>query len=326
MRLFRNKEIRSFFVFLLILSAVLITAAFAAGISTGILMLSACVLFYAAFYIFTKRRYSDIAELSEQIDMILHGRDSFEIKTFKEGELSILQSEIQKMTVRLREQADILKKDKIYLADSLADIAHQLRTPMTSLNMLISFLPKNDFTREAEELLSRMDWLLTTLLKISKIDAGTVIFQKEETTLTELIKKSAEPFFIPLELRNIKLKTNCAGNVTCDINWTAEAIGNIIKNCTEHVGDTLRGVPTIEINCIENAIYAEIIICDNGAGIAPEDLPYIFERFYQAENAKNENFGIGLALCKVILSEQNATIKVANREDGGACFTVRFYK
>ena len=292
-------------------------------LSIIIACLATCAVSITVFLIYIRKRNRKIAKLSEHINLILHGDDSVELSQYHEGELYILASEIGKMTVRLREQATLLKKDKAYLADSLADIAHQLRTPMTSLGMLISFMKSNENfnneqTREAEELLRRMDWLLTTLLKISKIDAGTAVFKRKSETITDIIGKSAEPFAIQLELRGIELKTNCKGSINCDINWTSEAIGNIIKNCMDYAG-------CIEIMGSENAIYSEIIVTDNGKGISEEELPHIFERFYQGEKSSNDNYGIGLALCKMILSEQNATVKAENRKDG-ARFILKFYK
>ncbi|MCL1832447.1 MAG: HAMP domain-containing histidine kinase [Oscillospiraceae bacterium] len=263
-----------------------------------------------------------VAEMSESIDKIIHGDDSMDIQLFQEGELYILQNQINKMTVRLREQNDTLKKDKVYLADSLADIAHQLRTPMTSLNLLLSFLPPCEHTREAEQLLARMDWLLTALLKISKIDAGTAVFRAQEVDNETLIQKTLDALAVLLELRGITVNVQCVGRVCCDVDWTAEAIGNVLKNCMEYS-------PRIDIDCTQNHIYTEIVIRDYGVGIAPEDLPHIFERFYQGKARKNDGYGIGLALCRMVLSEQNATIKAVNRiengEVAGVTFTMRFY-
>jgi signal transduction histidine kinase len=305
--------------------------AFLIGVTVGGITLLSCTVLCIVFYVFTRKRYQDLAALSEQIDTILHGNDRIDIDVFREGELSILQSEIQKMTVRLREQADALKKDKTFLSDSLADIAHQLRTPMTSIHMLVSFLKKPDmqpaqrqrFIRDLEILLSRTDWLLSTLLKISKIDAGTAIFQHEPVVLRTLLKKAAEPLEIQLELRNIRLIIGCDETISFigDLGWTAEAVGNILKNCMEYAGEE----GTIEIDCSENAVFTELVIKDSGSGIAPEDLPHIFERFYQGASQKDGSFGVGLALCRMILSAQNATVKATNHPDGGACFTVRFY-
>jgi len=235
------------------------------------------------------------------------------------------------MTVRLKEQSDLLKKEKVYLSDSMADIAHQLRTPLTSINMIVSFLGQPnlepqwhmELMHELQSLLSRIDWLITTLLKISKIDAGTAVFQREPMPVKTLLQKAVEPFLISLELRDIKLKVDGdeEAHFTGDLQWTSEAVGNIIKNCMEHC----EGGGLIDIEYAENALFTEIIIKDNGDGIDMEDLPHVFERFYQGKNARDTSFGVGLALCRMILSLQNATIKAANNADYGACFTVKFY-
>lgn len=304
---------------------------FLAGTITGIFAAIICGVFCAAFSVFTKRRYKDIAFLCEQIDIILHGKDTFDINICNEGELSILQSEIHKMTVRLREQSDLLKKEKVYLSDSIADIAHQLKTPLTSIHMIVSFLGqpnlksqrRMELARELQSLLSRIDWLITTLLKISKIDAGTAVFQQRPVSVKAMLQKAAEPFLIPLELRNIELKINGdeEARFTGDLQWTSEAASNIIKNCIEHC----KSGGLIEIAYAENTLFTEIVIKDNGGGIDAQDLPHIFERFYQGKNAKDSSFGVGLALCRKILSLQNATIKAANNAGSGACFTIRFY-
>jgi len=331
MTLFRNIEVKGFTFFLAAICVIAVIMGFGVGTVTGIFTAILCGIFCAAFFVFTKKRYKDIAFLSEQIDIVLHGKDTFDINICNEGELSILQSEIYKMTVRLREQSDLLKREKVYLSDSMANIAHQLRTPLTSINMIVSFLGQpnlepqqyTELMYELQSLLSRIDWLITTLLKISKIDAGTVVLQRELVSVENLLQKAAEPFLIPLELRNIELKTKGdeAAHFTGDLQWTSEAVGNIIKNCMEHC----EGGGLIEIEYAENALYTEIIIKDNGGGIDMEDLPHVFERFYQGKNAKDTSFGVGLALCRMILSLQNATIKAANNASSGACFTMKFY-
>lgn len=277
-----------------------------------------------------QRRYKKIAELSNDIDRILHGESRVSLEKYSEGELGILQSEIYKMTVRLREQSNNLKKDKIYLVSSIADISHQLRTPLTSINLLVSLLSEKDITPERKqklthelyELLSRVDWLITTLLKISKLDAGTAVFQKEEISLKELISKSVSPLLVPVELRSQKLEICAEGNFCGDVSWTCEALGNIVKNCMEHTPDG----GEIKITALENALYSEIIIEDNGKGILAEDLPHIFERFYKGENSSEKSFGIGLNLARMIVTSQNGTVKAENGEKTGAVFTIRFYK
>ena len=278
----------------------------------------------------TYKRYQRISSLAADVNQVLHGDSSIDFDNYSEGELSILHSEIYKMTVRLREQQQKLINDKKYLADSLADISHQIRTPLTSINLLVERLSasgltdgcRHQLTNELYELLSRIDWLITTLLKISKLDTGTVSFNKETVSLKTLINKSCAPLLIPIELRGQELIIRAEGNFYGDLAWTSEAVGNIVKNCMEHTPDGGR----IEINAAETALYSEIVVKDNGTGVSPEELPHIFERFYKGKDSDGKSFGIGLALSRMIIAGQKGTVKAENRKNAGAMFTLRFYK
>lgn len=330
MKLSRNKEVSKSLVLQIIMSLIATTLSFMWEIRFGIFTLILCSCFVSVYLFTMLRRYKRIAELSNDIDRILHGESRVSLEKYSEGELGILQSEIHKMTVRLREQSNNLKKDKIYLADSIADISHQLRTPLTSVNLLVSLLSEENITQERKqklthelyELLSRVDWLITTLLKISKLDAGTVVFQKEEISLEELVSKSVAPLLVPMELRSQKLEIRAEGKFCGDVSWTCEALGNIVKNCMEHTPDG----GEIKIIASENALYSEVIVEDNGKGILAEDLPHIFERFYKGKNSSEKSFGIGLNLARMIVTSQNGTVKAENGEKTGAVFTIRFYK
>ena len=333
MEFLRNREIKTT-ALLLVLFTVILPAAAAfifRNVYQGLYVLFVCVLFSAVFLTLTYIRYKRISRLSDGIDRILHGEDpTFILSAYKEGELAVLENEVQKMTLCLSEQQQNLKKDKIYLADSIADISHQIRTPLTSINLLLQLLKAPDISasrraeiiRELQTMLSRIDGLITALLKISKLDAGTVPFRKEKISMTSLIEKAAAPLQLPIELRGQKLITEAEGSFTGDMDWTAEALGNIIKNCMEH---TPAG-GTLKITASENALYSEILIEDTGPGIDKEDLPHIFERFYKGKNSDDMSFGIGLALARMIISEQNGTVKAGNKNGGGALFTVRLYK
>ena len=330
MKLFRNPEILRAFLLYLVLTAAAVIAAFIMAGSFGWLMLAVCAAFVGIWLVHTARRYRRISELSADIDRILHGEDHISLNDYAEGELGILQSEVHKMTIRLREQKQSLVDDKIYLADSLADISHQIRTPLTSINLLVSFLSDPDITverrgelsRELYSLLSRIDWLITTLLKMSKLDAGTVQFNSETVPMAELIRKSTESVAIPMELRGQELNVTADGSFIGDIGWTAEAITNIVKNCMEHTPEGGK----VSVTATDNPLFSEIIISDNGRGIAGEDLPHIFERFYKGKNSADNSFGIGLALARTIITTQNGTIKAENVLPNGAKFTIRFYK
>ncbi len=280
---------------------------------------------------FTKKRYDRLKNLAADADRMLHGERTLNFTSYQEGELAILANEVEKLLLRLTEQSDTLLKEKRYLSDSLADISHQLRTPLTSLHLLLTrLLEETDesgrrrLAYEGGRLLDRVDWLVNALLKISKIDAGTAVFARERVDASNLVENAIGPLGIPMELREqtvVKEIDDRAGFVG-DAAWSVEALGNIFKNCMEHMGQG----GTLWIRVEENHLYTEIVIEDNGPGIDPEDLPHLFERFYKGKDALDSNVGIGLALARMIVCAQNGTLKAENRTEGGARFTMRFYK
>ncbi|MBR6321713.1 MAG: HAMP domain-containing histidine kinase [Lachnospiraceae bacterium] len=331
MKLFRNREYRREF----ILSAALIILGAAVGLffspwcSLIILLTGALVLAVHLWYL--SRRYRRLSELSDEIDRLLHSEEQAVIDVQAEGELSILQSEIVKMTQRLREQTEALQSDKKRLSEAIEDIFHQLRTPLTSMNLSVEMLRDPELTperrlriaREIKKSLERIRWQVETLLKISKIDAGTALFRKDTVTVSSLIEKASEQLLIPMELREQKSRTEVGTEAfTGDLMWTAEAFGNLLKNAVEHTPEG----GEICVSARETPIFTEIVICDNGPGFEPEDIPYLFDRFFRGQNASSDSIGIGLALSRMIITEENGTITAANRPEGGACFTVRFYK
>lgn len=329
--MFRNREIRQFTLWFVMIAAVMMTAGFTLSTAAGFLAAASALSFGVLFWRFTKARYKNIAKLSEEIDLVLHNADRLYIGESEEGELSILQSEITKMTLRIREQNAALKKEKEHLADSLADVAHQLRTPLTSVNLILSLLENNpdenerrNLLRETEELLARMDWLLTALLKLSRLDAGIVAFQRTPVDVNSAVHTAARPLLIPMELHNITLQIHVPAGIKIwgDPDWLAEAVQNILKNCMESAGDNGK----IEIACEDTLLYTEITIRDNGAGFEKEDLPSLFDRFYRGKNSSTAGYGIGLALCKTIITRQGGTITAKNHPQGGAVFVIRFPK
>ena len=330
MRLLKNKEVRGALLWQLSVAVIACSLCFWFDLRAGLTAVVLSMLLMMIYCIGTYKRYRRIASLAADVNHVLHGDSSIDFDNYSEGELSILHSEIYKMTIRLREQQQTLTREKAHLADSIADISHQIRTPLTSINLLIGLLSEPKLTdarrqqliHELYELLSRIDWLITTLLKISRLDAGTVQFKKEKVSLEELLKKSCVTLLIPMELRGQELRIHADGAFRGDLSWTSEAIGNIVKNCMEHTPERGR----IEIDAAENALYSEIIIKDNGTGISPEDLPHIFERFYKGKDSDGKSFGIGLALSRMIITGQGGTVKAENRKPAGAMFTIRFYK
>lgn len=330
---FRNPEIKTDLFLWLCITAVFSALGFWMGIKVGILVLSLGVVTMVIHFLRTKKRYRKIKKLSGELDAMLHYQTPIPFEDYTEGELSVLQSELSKMTLRLVEQADKLEQDKVYLSDTMADISHQLRSPLTAMQLSLSLLKdpktseerKQSLYRELGQLLARINWLVESLLKMSKMDAGTAYLVKEEVPVSQLIKEASEPLLVPMELREQTLTVETESGEESflgDLAWTTEAVQNVLKNCMEH---TPQG-GHVWVHCAENAIYTELVIEDNGSGFAKEDLPHIFERFYKGKESGSQSVGIGLALARMIFAQQNATIKAENRTEGGARFVVRFYK
>ena len=327
----RNKEIRRFAVLFLAIASAASAAGFFICPAAGALAAASAAALGAAFFAFTRARYRSIARISEQIDLVLHDAERLWISEAEEGELSILQSEITKMTLRIREQNDALKREKQRLADSLADIAHQLRTPLTSANLILSLLEKEPekgerrlLLREAEELFLQMEWLVNSLLKLSRLDAGIVAFEKTAVDVEELVAAALSPFAVPMELHGISVRTDVPEGVLLsgDAGWLSEAMQNILKNCMESAGDGGK----LEIVCRDTPLFTEITLRDDGAGFSEEDLPHLFDRFYRGRGDSASGYGIGLALCRTIINRQGGTIAAKNHPQGGAVFTLRFPK
>lgn len=327
----RNKEFRQFAVWFAAVAVMNVVLSFAVNTAAGTLSLVSAAALGVVCYIFTRNRYQSIAKISEQIDMVLHDTDYLFINESEEGELSILQSEVTKMTLRIREQNAALKKEKENLADSLADIAHQLRTPLTSINLILSLLEndpgekeRKELLRETEELLLRMEWLITSLLKLSRLDAGIVVFQMSRVDVGTLLHTALRPLLIPMELHEIDLQVSAPEGVMIqgDMDWLSEAFQNVLKNCMESAGDKGK----IEIVCKDTVLFTEIRIHDSGAGFKENELSCLFERFYRGKNSRAAGYGIGLALCKTIITRQGGTINAENHPQGGAVFIIRFPK
>lgn len=282
------------------------------------------------FSLVTVKRLKKISSLNDYLSLVCSGQYDLDISENSEGELSILKNNLYKVIIILRTQNDLLKKDKTYLADALADISHQLKTPLTSMMVMTDLLKENisdekkdEFLTVMETQLDKMKWLISTLLKLSKLDAGTADFKSEEFSISSALEEVLNPFMITLDLKGINLdysSDDCI--VKGDKSWTVQAIQNIVKNCIEHTDKN--GIISIKVR--DNNIVTTLIVQDSGCGIAKEDLPHIFERFYHGKNASKESVGIGLAFAKAVLEKENASITVQSDEGKGTTFEIKFYK
>ena len=325
-----NKELRISLVLLSLATALLTLIGLSLSVTTGVLILISGLIAIAIHLSTEYYRYRKLQKLSSDLDQLLIDGIPLPIRDYQEGELSILANHIQKLTLRLIESAEVVEKEKKHLADSLADISHQLRTPLTSMNLTTSMLrdpelsteKRMELTGELRRLLTRTDWLVETLLKISKLDAGTVKLAQKKISVRQLIDQAAAPLAIPMDLRNQTLTVHCMEEyVKCDLVWTAEAMGNILKNCMEHTPES----GTITVTASETALYTQIEVTDTGSGFDPKDIPHLFERFYKGSNASENSYGIGLALARTVITSQNGTVQATNGECG-AKFVIKFYK
>lgn len=282
------------------------------------------------FFFYTRKRYKNIEKLNDYLVRVLSDNEDSEILDQEEGELSILKTNIYKTTSTLKFQKELLSDDKKNLAAAIADISHQLKTPLTSMMVMNDLLvdeqdeeKRSEFLQTQSSQLNRMNWLIQTLLKLSKLDAGTIVLKKEDVSSLELIEEAVKPFGIQFELRNIKFKSDISDLVIrCDKNWTVEAIQNIIKNCIEHMDDG----GELSVSMVDTNIFTQFTVRDTGCGIAKEDIPHIFERFYKGKNAGKDSVGIGLALSKSIIEGEQGEITVESTEGVGTKFIIKFYK
>ena len=328
-QLLQNVEFRRRSLLLLAVSVIACAVGFVIQPACGFLALAVCLFFLLYYLVTSLRRDRQMEQLSQCIDQALYGRDGALLSACQEGELAILQTQLQKLLVKLRQSSARDQEDKAFLRDSIADISHQLRTPMTSLNLIAAMLPEvgadsvrqRELQQQLNQLLQRIDWLVDALLNLAKIDAGTAYFRRNTLDAAQVLRQAAEPLEIALEIRKITLQVTGSGSYTGDAAWSAEALGNILKNCMEHVPQGGK----ILVDISQTPLYTQLCLQDTGPGFAPDDLPHLFERFYKGHNAAANSFGIGLALAQRIISAQNGTIRAQNAPEGGALFTVRFY-
>lgn len=288
------------------------------GLTTGIF------LFLLTFSYRNRTETLRIRALADYLEQVNSGK-ALILSTSGEDDFSKLEDEIYKTVTflyRTKEQAVQVKND---FAENLSNIAHQIKTPITAMSLSVQRMRlgfDGKALHQVEKQLSRLNYLEEALLVLSRLDAGTLFLQKEETdvfTLLVLASDNLQELFSGSGT-SIDIPEKGEMMIVADMDWTMEAIMNLMKNCMEH-----NKGGTVHCSYAQNPLYTEILIWDEGAGFEREDIPHIFERFYRGKNASEGGIGIGLALAKEIIERQNGTIRAKNRSEGGAFFEIRFY-
>ena len=291
-------------------------------------------LFVLIVWIFFKRnerqRKKEIAKIDDYLFSLLSEQIKVDLKDFKTGDLATLQNDLMKVTSRLKNALESSTKDKMELSKTLADISHQLKTPLTSLLILNDNLSydideetKKKFLKKQEQIILHLKELIISLLKVSQIESGMIVLKKEKVSLQKILENVFDALDLLLVAKNIEIQFNSEtkGMILGDATWLMEAFLNIVKNACEHSYENGK----IVVSVSENPMYTEVVITDFGKGIAKQDLKHIFERFYKTSSDK-ESIGIGLNLTKSILTRSGATITCKSEVGKYTSFVVHFYK
>ena len=281
---------------------------------------------------FAAHRNRQIMNLTEQIEHLLRCTEDMIPAAYEEGELSLLRTAVLKMARGFQEQNLALRSDHLYLKQSLENLSHQLRTPMTAMTLLLGLLRKPElspqqqrqYLQELTSLLSRMEWQIDMLLRLSSLEAGVIRLEEKPVDCRSLIAAACEPVSVSAEIKGIEIRSTISENAQfCgDFQHSAEALMNLLKNSVEHTPEG----GCITVTAEENALCTVITVTDSGCGIPEKDLPHLFERFYRSEGGTHTGFGIGLAYAKEIITRQNGTVEAHSAADGGAEFVIRIYR
>lgn len=283
------------------------------------------LLFLAAVFWRNQRENARIRALTDYVEQVNRGRGRI-LPGEREDAFSGLQDEICKTVTELYQTRDMAVKARDFFAENLANIAHQIRTPITAMSLTVQMMegqPDSEHPKQIRRQLERLTHLEEALLLLSRIDAGTLPLERKKVDVFTVLMLSVDSLQELFAGAGVSADIEEAGGVyiLADLDWTMEAMMNLLKNCMEHTppGGTVR------CRYEQNPLYTEIRIWDTGPGFAKEDLPHLFDRFYRGQNAKEGGIGIGLSLARGIIESQNGTIRAGNLPGGGACFEIRFY-
>ena len=298
-----------------------------------LIILLGFVLYLLINIIHERKENKTIREITEYIKKINEKKYELKIEENTENELSKLKNELYKITVMLKEEAEESMDAKKTLKVAIEDISHQLKTPLTSMSIMLDNIIENPdmdnetrnlFIHEINRQIKWINWLILSLLKLAKLDSNTIEFEKNNINVHNLVNNVIKNLEIPIDIKEQKIIITGDKNTSFvgDYNWENEAITNVLKNCIEHTDKN----KNIYIKFEENNFYTKIEIIDEGNGIDKEDLKHIFKRFYKGKNSSESSIGIGLALAKTIIEKDNGQIVCTSEVDKGTKFEIRYMK
>ena len=291
------------------------------------------IIFLTIFIIYLLYRDRKIKEINNYISAINRKDYTLKIKDNEEGELSNLKNELYKITVMLKEEANNSTNEKIMISDAVSNISHQLKTPLTSMSIMIdniqndstmSEATRKDFLKEISKQIEWINFLVISLLKLARFDAGVINLRKDKINVKDLLNKVKDNLDITAELQEVEISIDKDNDVFFigDFNWQVEALTNIVKNSLEHSTTNQK----VNIDYEDNNFYTKITIKDNGKGMNKSDLKNIFKRFYKGQNASETSIGIGLSLAKTIIEKGDGYITCESKENKGTTFTIKYMK
>lgn len=297
-----------------------------------VLCAACCLVICAVFVLYCKMRKKETKRLTQYVERINKKDYDLMIEENSEDEMSLLRNEIYKTTVMLKEQRDSSQRDKESLKDSLSDISHQLKTPLTSILVMLDTILDDDnmppeirreFLCDIRRSAASMGFHIQSILTLSKLDADSIILKSNEEDIRRILDECVQNTEVLSELKGVSVSVEVDDDFTllCDFKWLCEALTNIVKNCIEHTESG--GV--VSVKAAKTKLYSKITVSDNGEGMSPEDLPHIFERFYKCRNSSNESVGIGLAIAKAIIDKTGGIISVYSTVGSGTTFDIRFF-
>ena len=302
-------------------------------IINNIFMIVFIILLTLISFISKKNQSKKIKEITSLIEQINRKNYMIDIDNNTEDDLSILKNEIYKTTVMLKEEAYNSNNDKNNIKKSIEDISHQLKTPLTSISVMLDNIiddpdmedsVRNDFINDINREINNINFLIKSLLKLSRFDVNAVKYNNQNNSVKSIMDKVINNVSTLSDLKNIKIDLNIKNDfyIYCDFNWQVEAITNIVKNSIEHSFKD----KDIIINVVDEKLYSKIEIINYGIGINSKDIKHIFDRFYKGDNSLEDSFGIGLSLSKTIIEKNNGKISVSSKENDKTIFTIKYYK